>query len=120
MFSTKLHKALGCQSTRVPNAHTPHVQDLLVKLSEVLVGTSVVAAVNGPPSLAELASSCMVAVVMSGSSSGGGGSAGASSQAPVLQALMPVILMTAGKGDVPIRFVDANVVGWGRMQMRLG
>ena len=98
----------------MPNAHTCYVQDLLVKLSEVLVGTSVVAAVNGPPSLAELASSCMVAVVLSGSSSGGGGSAGASSQAPVLQALMPVILMTAGKGDVPIRFVAAGIVGAGR------
>ena len=98
----------------MPNTHTCDVQDLLVKLSEVLVGTSVVAAVNGPPSLAELASSCMVAVVLSGSSSGGGGSAGVSSQAPVLQALMPVILMTAGKGDVPIRFVAAGIVGAGR------
>lgn len=73
-------------------------QDLAVKLTEVLVGVSVIAAVQGPATLADLASSSMVALAMSGSASG---SAGA--QAPVLQALMPVILMVTGKGDVPPR-----------------
>lgn len=69
----------------------------MVKLSEVLVGVSVVAAIEGPASLADLASASMVGLVT--------GASGHTEvvQGVVLQALMPVILMTTGKADVPPR-----------------
>ncbi|CAM9604187.1 unnamed protein product, partial [Ectocarpus sp. 12 AP-2014] len=75
-------------------------QDLVVKLSEVLVGVSVVAAIEGPASLADLASASMVGLVT--------GASGHTEvvQGVVLQALMPVILMTTGKADVPPRSRD--------------
>lgn len=75
-------------------------QDLAVKLSEVLVGVSVIAAVEGPASLAELASASMVGLV-----TGASGHAEAI-HGVVLQALMPVILMATGKPDVPPRYVS--------------
>eukprot|EP00752_Nemacystus_decipiens_P008134 g7274.t1 len=75
-------------------------QDLAVKLSEVLVGVSVIAAVEGPASLADLASASMVGLV-----TGASGHAEAIHGA-VLQALMPVILMATGKGDAPPRSRD--------------
>ncbi|CBJ30347.1 conserved unknown protein [Ectocarpus siliculosus] len=75
-------------------------QELVVKLSEVLVGVSVVAAIEGPASLADLASASMVGLVT--------GASGHTEvvQGVVLQALMPVILMTTGKADVPPRSRD--------------
>lgn len=68
-----------------------------MKLCEVLVGVSVIAAVEGPPSLADLASSSMVGLIT--------GASGhlENIHGVVLQALMPVILMATGKGDVPPR-----------------
>lgn len=58
---------------------------------------SVIAAVDGPVSLADLASESMVGLV-----TGASGHAEAI-HGVVLQALMPVILMTTGKADVPPR-----------------
>ncbi|CAM9107694.1 unnamed protein product [Ectocarpus sp. 4 AP-2014] len=75
-------------------------QDLVVKLSEVLVGVLVVAAIEGPASLADLASASMVDLVT--------GASGHTEvvQGVVLQTLMPVILVTTGKADVPPRSRD--------------
>lgn len=73
------------------------LQDLVVKLSEVLVGVCVIGATEGPPELAEMASTSMVALATKGDGRDFG------IQAPVLQALMPVVLMSTGKGDVPPR-----------------
>lgn len=68
-----------------------------MKLSEVLVGVSVIAAVEGPTPLAELASASMVALVTGPSSNA------EAIHGVALQALMPVILMATGKADVPPR-----------------
>eukprot|EP00903_Cladosiphon_okamuranus_P012149 g11397.t1 len=75
-------------------------QDLAVKLSEVLVGVSVIAAVEGPVSLSTLASDSMVGLV-----TGASGHTEAI-HGVVLQALMPVILMATSKADVPPRSRD--------------
>lgn len=72
-------------------------QDLAVKLSEVLVGVSVVAAVEGPAAMADLASETMVELVVKAPVGDG------AAHGIVLQALMPVILMATGKADVPSR-----------------
>ena len=61
------------------------------------MGVSVIAAVEGPASLADLASASMVGLV-----TGASGHAEAI-HGVVLQALMPVILMSTGKADVPPR-----------------
>lgn len=84
------------------------------KLSEVLVAIAVVATVEGSPALAKLASSTMVELVT------GPSGYNATTHGAALQALMPVLLMTAGKADVPPRSVARSVspgerrrlVGW--------
>lgn len=73
------------------------LQDLVVKLSEVLVSVSAIGSVEGPPGLVEEASATMVALATSR------GSREKAPQASVLQALIPVILMASGKADVPPR-----------------
>lgn len=77
-----------------------------MKLSEVLVGVSVIASVEGPAFsfLASIASESMVELATSGgASSGGQANSGNPIHGVVLQALMPVILMATGKPDVPPR-----------------
>ncbi|CAM9823437.1 unnamed protein product, partial [Laminaria digitata] len=75
-------------------------QDLTVKLSEVLVAIAVVATVEGSPALVELASSTMVELVT------GPSGYNETTHGAALQALMPVLLMSAGKADVPPRNKD--------------
>lgn len=70
-----------------------------MKLSEILVGVSVIAAVEGPAELVDLASSTTVSLATAGAT----GHNGNATLAAVLQALMPVILMASGKDNVPPR-----------------
>lgn len=74
-----------------------------MKLSEVMVGVSVIAAVEGPPALGELASVALVELA-----AGASGREEATHGA-VLKALMPVILMATGKADVPPRLAGLRV-----------
>lgn len=83
------------------------VQDLTVKLSEVLVAIAIVATVEGSPALTDLASSTMVELVT------GPSGYNETTHGAALQALMPVLLMSAGKADVPPRSVVRSVSATG-------
>lgn len=85
--------------------HKIENKDLAVKLSEVLVGVSVIAAVEeraGTFPLGDTACSVLVEIELATTSSENGDGAG-TARGVVLKALMPVILMTSGKPDVPSR-----------------
>lgn len=75
-----------------------------MKLSEVIVGVSVIAAVEGSAVLGELASATMVGLVTSAPDHD------ETTHGAVLQALMPVILMATARPDVPPRLVVTGSV----------
>lgn len=78
-----------------------------MKLSEVLVGVSVIAAVEeraGTSPLGDTACSVLIDIELATTRSDSGDGAG-TARGVVLRALMPVILMASGKPDVPPRYV---------------